>query len=352
MNISKNENCAVDIMKYFMSILVIIIHKPILNTDLEFQNYLIGNVLCSIAVPFFFIASSYFFFSKLERNKSDSGRLLKFEKRLFIMYAIWTVIYIPCILVKYNTGHYNELTLKLFVGQLITIVKNFFLNASFVHFWYLNTLMLSVAIIYLMYKKLGPKAVFAICVSVTIALRLLTYMSSMGISIGQIYTSYVPSLFRNTLEKGLLSVSIGLLLCKADFSQNRIQKIFILSLSFISMTACGVFIYKNDNEIYQTIFYFLVVITSASVFSLCMNIQLKPKVCYVYMRKASTLIYLSQLLLMSETFRYLSDLTGIKALSTSKPLIFFITFLFAHLVSFIIIELSKKEKLKFLKYLY
>lgn len=317
MNISKNENCAVDIMKYFMSILVIIIHKPILNTDLEFQNYLIGNVLCSIAVPFFFIASSYFFFSKLERNKSDSGRLLKFEKRLFIMYAIWTVIYIPCILVKYNTGHYNELTLKLFVGQLITIVKNFFLNASFVHFWYLNTLMLSVAIIYLMYKKLGPKAVFAICVSVTIALRLLTYMSSMGISIGQIYTSYVPSLFRNTLEKGLLSVSIGLLLCKADFSQNRIQKIFILSLSFISMTACGVFIYK-----------------------------------YVYMRKASTLIYLSQLLLMSETFRYLSDLTGIKALSTSKPLIFFITFLFAHLVSFIIIELSKKEKLKFLKYLY
>lgn len=58
-SVSKQYN-AVDIAKLIMALLVVVIHKPLFSSDQVFANYFLGKIIAAVAVPFFFIASSFF----------------------------------------------------------------------------------------------------------------------------------------------------------------------------------------------------------------------------------------------------------------------------------------------------
>lgn len=348
----KKENGAVDIAKLIMAVLVIIIHKPVFSESHPFLNYITGNTICAIAVPFFFITSSYFFFSRVDREGRDNKLFFNFEKRLFKLYFLWTVIYLPCIFVKYNTNHYDTFNAKIFIGQLLLTAKKFFLSTSFIHLWYVNTLMLSVAIIYFLYKKLGTKATFVICAVIATAFNIIAVSATKDGIVLHIYNAF-PDILHKTFEKGILFTSGGFLFSKIKKQEkNSVWEYLIMILSIMALIINGAFRYRTENKLFDYFHIIIIFIASLMIFAVCINIKTKPSKAYYIIRKYSTVMYFSHLLLMTEGFSYIAYKTGITAFADNELFIFFITVLFAVIISTIIIFLSEKQKFKKLKYLY
>lgn len=78
----------VDLLKFVAAIMVVSIHtQPFVNYPL-IQNYVFWPIV-SLAVPYFLIASSYFFFHKEKCNIS------KYLYRIGLLYIVWFFINIP-----------------------------------------------------------------------------------------------------------------------------------------------------------------------------------------------------------------------------------------------------------------
>ena len=82
----KRSNYTIDIARFVMAILVIGIHtEPFTNNIWLDRGY---GILTRQCVPFFFVASGYFFI----KNKAS---IYKTFFRLMLLYVVWSAIYLP-----------------------------------------------------------------------------------------------------------------------------------------------------------------------------------------------------------------------------------------------------------------
>ena len=97
----KKENFfAVDIAKFILAFCVISRHTCYNFFESAVANTIVGSVIIRFAVPFFFVASGYFFFrgiifenGKIKKCPENRVKLFGFIKRIFLLYVIWAVIY-------------------------------------------------------------------------------------------------------------------------------------------------------------------------------------------------------------------------------------------------------------------
>lgn len=351
--LTKKQYPAIDIMKFVMAILVINIHKPIVSYDVLYVNLILRTAIGSSAVPFFFICSAFFLFKKFTDDvQKNKAFFLSFLKRMFILYTLWTVIYLPCMFVKSFTGHYDEITLKLLIGQCASWIKNFFLSQSFIHFWYMNTLILSAVFVFLLLKKLSPKAVLVISLAVYVTSNALYSLNiyDASIRIADIYAS-LPIVLKNTLSIGFLCVSLG-----AYFAMNKpklsfkISTIFSVLMIFISIVQN--IILEPYSDVALPLTRLTCIIAAYFIFSMCATSNLANRPIFSKLRSYSSLMYFSHLLLMSEGLSYLAKITGIDAFATSYPLAFFLSVILFLGFAMLITELQKKKHFHWLKYLY
>ena len=81
--VENSQNCGIDIAKFLCAILVVAIHTHPLQYGTTLDYYF--NCFCRIAVPFFFVSSSYFYYTK-------GGQIVKSLRRLLILYMCWFVV--------------------------------------------------------------------------------------------------------------------------------------------------------------------------------------------------------------------------------------------------------------------
>lgn len=138
-----------DLMKLVLSFFVVAIHINPFGSELWYIRYPITRV----AVPLFFMMSSYFFFKKikLQDTKQQLKSLFIFVKRNLILYMSWFIVLFP---VTYDYYKYYKLT-----GQemLDNIVMRFFYSSTFKSSWYLMGLVIGVVIIYFLTKITNNK---------------------------------------------------------------------------------------------------------------------------------------------------------------------------------------------------
>ena len=79
----KNKS-GIDIVKLFMALVVVMIHTAGKDYD-----------VLKVAVPYFFIASGFFFFKKWGGEEDGLKSNYKWFMRISLMYIIWTIIYLP-----------------------------------------------------------------------------------------------------------------------------------------------------------------------------------------------------------------------------------------------------------------
>ena len=113
----------VDILKFICCFLVVTIHiDPFVNHSFALApmiNFYIQNYLCRIAVPFFFMASGFFLFRKLDITNIDTRIVKDYCFKLIRLLGLWSVL--------------------LFTGTTI-------------HLWYLSATVVAIALICLLFR--------------------------------------------------------------------------------------------------------------------------------------------------------------------------------------------------------
>lgn len=130
----RNNN--LDILKVVMAFLVVALHIfPIFKLKglQGLISYEIAGGITRIAVPTFFLISGYFLRNKL----NDKAYLLKYAKRILLLYVIWQILYLPDLIRFYKLGWFSQfdMILKLIYGYW--------------HLWYLLATVLALGLLYL-----------------------------------------------------------------------------------------------------------------------------------------------------------------------------------------------------------
>lgn len=82
------RNVAIDILKLCLSLLVVMLHCSLFKDVNTSLYYITVNGVCRIAVPVFLVITGYYFF-----YVNDFKKLIKWGKRLLILYLIWMILY-------------------------------------------------------------------------------------------------------------------------------------------------------------------------------------------------------------------------------------------------------------------
>lgn len=147
----------VDVFRVFAAISVVLIHSwPAGSYSSSFGNVIVA--LSRYAVPFFFIVTGFFVsksLSKRNNKKEYLEYIKKYVSRIFLLYIVWWVIYIPNTAVRWSgknqfTAYEGpELYWKLFRSYFL----NFFTGSTFTGSWYLSATILGVIVLFVFREK-------------------------------------------------------------------------------------------------------------------------------------------------------------------------------------------------------
>lgn len=133
-----------DVIKFILSVMVIAIHSVLYPMVLY--------PWLRIAVPLFFMMSSYFLFSKLRDSSAEEQKrtLKKFVIRNLQLYACWFVILLPITLYIRKGLYFSHGILE----NIIAVVKSFLFGSTFVASWYIMATVIGVLIVYYLSRLL------------------------------------------------------------------------------------------------------------------------------------------------------------------------------------------------------
>ena len=286
---------AVDLAKYFCALLVVAIHTfPFEDISPTFNLFFIST-FCRIAVPFFFVASSFFLFRKIKPDASQTNHQIvaQYLRRIGILYLAWTVIYLP-----YTIWNYAETGFSL-VG-LVGWIRDFFLNGSYYHLWFLPALLLGTVIVWLLYERKGIIYTF----EVSLGLYLVGYIINIygpiwetlnGIS--AVYSFFVKTLVtaRDGLFFAPIFISIGAFIAKQHRLPLKISALGF-AISFICLilevTLYAAFGVLND----KSCMFLMLLPALFFLMNMLLKVKMMRKPIYKILRQDSTLIYVSHIL--------------------------------------------------------
>ncbi|MGO4537586.1 serine racemase VanT catalytic subunit [Paenibacillus sp. 2TAB19] len=143
----------IDWFKIVAALLVIAVHTGPLMTYSPDADFLLTGIAARIAVPFFFIASGYFFFLKKMNDESNrnSKSLHRYALRTGKLYVIAIIIYIP---INVYAGYFSAAEAGFSWAGL---TSDLIFNGTFYHLWYLPASILGMYITYALYNHLSLK---------------------------------------------------------------------------------------------------------------------------------------------------------------------------------------------------
>ena len=239
-----------NILKYILSILVIILHlRPFLHYSNEL-DLAFNNIVSRICVPMFFIITGYFVAKK---EKEKSHYIDTYIKRTIPLYLTWSLIYLPVILmtaIQYLPT-INEYLVKINVPILLLILLVIVLlpilliitlcySGVYYHLWYFPAVMLSLFVLKKWKEKYKLNYLFIISFFLLLFGATETYYGVLPLSIKELVTYYYNIFFttRNILFFGLFYVVLGYKMGSKEktYTKNCFVKL-IISCFFLAFEA-------------------------------------------------------------------------------------------------------------------
>ena len=275
-----------DILKLVLAILIVGIHSS--------KSGMILRPVLRLAVPLFFIISSYLFFFKqsaLTTQREQFWGLKKYAKRILLLYLFWLVLLLPF------TIYYREWYVDFGVNKLITIARSLFFGSTFIASWYLMASLIGVTIVWLL-SRLKVKnswiivigaATYALCCMVS---NYYSLLSSCPRFIAA-YNGYIDifTLPFNSFPCSILFVGIGKILADRQFatSNRRIWGLFLLSMILLYVEF---FITQHYCKVFYDDCFLLLPVTCTCIFMLIgQSRPCKIKLNTKKLRSYSTIIY-------------------------------------------------------------
>lgn len=292
-----------------------------------------------IAVPIFFILSSYFFFKKVAKlNKQDALQVYKkFLRRSIMLYLFWFVVLMPITIYARSWVEMNfvEILENFFIGL---VLKNTFLAS-----WYISAYIIGISIIFFTrnHNKLmlafGLVCYIICCLTSNYGHLLETivpygnmpfmpfnsFMAGMlFISIGKYFAESKIIVFCDNLRKAMSYTIIGLLML---FLENK-------------LIASGGYMVDNDS-------YFSLIVLAPAVFLLVKYLPQIKIGSTLWLRRYSVVNYCLHCSVIFAIGVFLH-------LQLHPVVLFFVVLLTCTLVAFVLTSLSKVSGFRFLKYSY
>lgn len=200
---------SIDYAKLFFAFCIIFIHTDVLGGNNNYIGYITCQGLLRIAVPFFFIASGYLYYSSTKNKKTA-----KWLSQNIKTYALWTLLYLPIILglLGYIKG----------ANPLATDITYLTLNAvfGFWHLWFFPALIIA-ALLTSILITLKDRYSITLCCLLYVAGTFLQYRANYAIDINRDIWSLSTVFFtRNGLFMGLPLFMAGYLIKKNDIKKD------------------------------------------------------------------------------------------------------------------------------------
>ena len=285
--IMKKKYDAIDLLKLVGSILIFSMHIGALRSVGEPLHFYGVQLLARWGVPFFFLASSFFLFSKGTNGTVSREQLKRYTIRILALYALWFVFNIPQILDTWFLS--RDLTS---VTTWVMIAKEWMISNSFLGSWYLLSCVFSAWIVSMMGRKLTDRTILAI----TALMYLLCVLTSLyhGLLPKQM-TRFLYFTPYNSIICGCFFFAIGKYAAKNRERLSGIPGGLCLLLGLISFALYYVEVILVDKWIGAgaTDAAFMLIPASFFLFLFAVNSSVRISTA-PWMRRISTIIYCCQ----------------------------------------------------------
>ncbi len=334
---------SLDVAKFISAILIIIIHTAPFASYSKALTFGFRNIVCVIAVPFFFFTSGFLAFKKidsLEENKRKDY-VKSYLSRIAVMYFIWSAVYFVFVCIKWSRNGFS-------IYSVLEYVKDFFFEGSYSTIWYLPALFSATLFVYLLKKILSYKQIFV--------LSIVVYLFTMGGSsyyglvtnvpfIKAIYDVYYS--FFDTIKNGLLFgmpfVALGAYVSdneESAVSGTKGFKAFVPVVIFglaLAIEEVVIAYFNWNSKGVDTVICLIPFTYFLAKFLIVTDFKVKDNIC-VLLRKYSILMFLTQRIPISIIDLFLANTT----IATNSALNFITVFAATMLISFAILKLSEK----------
>lgn len=328
---------AIDLVKYICAICVIMVHTAPLLENWELGNFVIVNIVCRTAVPFFFVSSAYFLYKNMQTK--GEGYLKKYLFSLLKTYIFWSVLYLPVGLLWVT----ENISLPLYLYPVALIIA-FLYSGVFYHLWYFPALILGILFVNWFIKRFRFSTLFILAGFLFSFGALESYYGVLpnGFlrAIFDIYRSvFVTS--RNFLFFGIIFVAMGFYLAsekrKVVFKYSGVWSMVFFSLTAVEALCLFETGYLDFN------FLFMLVPFTLFFFVFLLQLKVKRKMNYFRLRQMSQYYYYVHgffLMLVPLSLKLL----GVPAIFPGSGLVrFFSVFFLTHMTTLIILHYKEKK---------
>jgi|GEM_PF-577573 len=288
----------VDLFKLIAAVLVVMLHV------VERYNFFTAELKYTItlfAVPFFFIASGFFFCRGLNNTNDKKSYFIRYQKQLLQIFLIWAIIiYSPFIISSYIWNNPDAGIINI----LLLLIRRIFIIGPG-PFWYIVSLIFSITILYLLHNK--PKLI-VLCMVLGFILQIV-YTCFRGFTAQfeiinlinkMVYVVY--SWEFNFIMYGVPFCGIGYFICKKEFRLNiKISfAIFIVSTLLRVLEYNLPYIFSNNDFFTDNAITLAFIPQAVSYFMIAKELQVNiSKECSFTLRKLSSFIYFLHMLLLN-----------------------------------------------------
>lgn len=328
-----------DLVKLILSFMVVAIHTKL------FDPFLYPWL--RLAVPLFFMISSYLFFKKIngcEHTKERNKALKDFALRNLKLYAFWFIVLFP--VSGFIRGWFDM------GGEdaIVNIIINFFIGSTFVASWFISALIIGVVIIFIA-RNTNKTALL----TVGIILYILLSLRSSYMFVFKSWTDMLQTVATleaytnspiNSFPAGIPWIIFGKLFADGYFSKIKIKPSAItLGISAVLLFTEW-FLIKHFSGKYNKDFYIMLLPCCLAIFNILL--QIKPiSIRYArQMRKISVFVYASHGTLvpcLNYGFKYIG-------ISVPSVVTYILTLIICVGAALLVLVLEKYKYLNWLKY--
>ncbi len=336
-----NTNSAIDLLKFISSIFVAALHSGL---DLGFLN-----PLYRLAVPFFFLSSSYFLFSKISGKSTETERrtvLFQFVLRNVKLYAFWFLLWLPYLMTSRTDWFESH-----FLINVLKFLRSLLWGSTFTASWYIVATVIDCSLVYFLSQKFSTKKLFVF--GFLTYMVCLAYSNYYGITRcipyqGYLFTAFI-TVFNsvvNGFPAGIFWVIAGKFFAENQF-KTKLHHYVILILGFCLLLVENQIVLKMDWVLVNDCFIMLIPVCCA-LFQIARNAKWswEPSVRY---RNMSTIIYASH-------GGILGTLTAFAIAHLNEPVQniglvkFLITSVACILLSTLLFQLQKRKRFSWVRY--
>jgi hypothetical protein len=326
-----------DFLKFLLALIIVTLHAGLVPKPLI--------PIARLAVPLFFMMSSYFYhlkFSTAKDAQEKKALFMKYIRRNLCLYFFWSLLLLPFIVLLHRSW-FNEG----FYHALLSILKSFFITGFFPASWFILASVFSVVIVFILSKRMNNGWLIIISLILyCLALFDSNYVGLLGAKARSVFS--IPGIsYYKSFPAALIWVVIG----KIVAENNRMIPDRVLYPSLFVSIILYYFEFLTI-EHFEWSLHSDCFITSIPLVTLIFVMigQMRDMRCRcaLWLRKSSIIIYCLHFIVI----RYIINVYEHLHLEPHMLLVFSLTVIICISSAFLIIYCCEEKGIKVLRYAY